>query len=403
MVTLPHVQAPPTPAELSALLRASWARSRPLPRTRATPRRALSDDEAARRLRAGPLCPHLAVIETLLAPTVRDEGLVLVVADPRGRVLAVHGSSDARRRAGNAGVRAGYDWSERVVGTSGLGTAVAAGRPVRVCGAEHWARLDPPLTCWAVPVRGASGDLVGVLDLSGSPSAERGNELALLVAAAAAVEARVAIDRPEPTAATDDESPSQLDVIARRHAVLRTARGELSLSARHSEIALLLATRPEGLTADDLAHELERAGRDPAVVRAEMRRLRAALAPLAGRESVRPRPYRFRRRPTTDAARVVSLVRSGRLGEAVRAHAGGVLPWSTAPGVETVRREVALRLRTAVGEAGEPHLLLELARCPENRQDASLWGAVVAAFAPGSPPRQEALAAIERIDSELRD
>jgi hypothetical protein len=79
-----------------------------------------------------------------------------------------------------------------------------------------------------------------------------------------------------------------------------------------------------------------------------------------------------------------------------------VLPGSTAPGVESVRHDVARRLRTAVGEARDPGLVLELARCPENREDAEAWDRAAALHEPGSPGRTEALAELARIDADLR-
>ena len=67
-------------------------------------------------------------------------------------------------------------------------------------------------------------------------------------------------------------------------------------SQRHSEILLLLATHPQGLTAEQLAVELHADDLPLVTVRAEMSRLRTALGDLA--PSPGPTGCRSRSRPT---------------------------------------------------------------------------------------------------------
>lgn len=410
-VLLPPTLVPPSPGAIARLVAESRERSlaQAPPRTAARPRRALSAEDADRRLRCGPLGRHVGLLRELLEPVMRPGRLALAVADPGARVLAVVGDDDACRRAHALGLRPGYDWSEAAVGTNGVGTAAACRAPVRVAGPQHHADLGPEVVSWAAPVRAPGGDVVGVLGLTGPALAERGQELAVLTAAAAAVEARLALeDLPAAGggdsggAGPDGVAIAHLRALGRRRAVLVAGGCRVELSDRHSEIALLLAWFPAGLSAEHLAGLLERGRRDAVVVRAEMRRLREALAPLGRAARLTPRPYRFERTPTCDAWRVVDLVRTGRLAEAVAAHAGGVLPGSTAPGIESVRHDVARRLRTAVLERHDAGLLLELARCSENHDDAELWDRVAGAYEPGTPGRAEALAELERIDADLR-
>jgi transcriptional regulator of acetoin/glycerol metabolism len=412
VLLLPPVLNPPRSDALDRLVEESWERSvlaQPA-RARIRPGRALSDAEADRLLRHGPLAAQIGLARQLLEPFARSGSLVLTIADARARVLQVVGDDDARREAHRAGVRQGYDWSERLLGTNGVGTALASGRPVRVAGEQHYAPGAAGLVCWAVPVRNpATGDVVGVLDLTGAARSECGHELTVLVAAGAAIEARLALTAAQGLlldgdagVGTADGQMAELEVLGRRRALLHTAARGIELSERHSEIVLLLAWFAEGLSADELAHLLERGERDTVVVRAEIHRLRLALAEAAAVHRLERRPYRFVRPPSTDAGQVEALVRAGRLDEAVRRHAGGVLPGSDAPGVQTIRDDVARKLRTAVVATRDPYLILELARCPENRDDAELWDRCAASFVPGSPGRVEALAELERIDAELR-
>lgn len=64
-------------------------------------------------------------------------------------------------------VAPGFAMPEQVVGTNGLGTALAARKPVLVRGSEHFADVLRSTTCAAVPIRDPlSGQAVGALDLS---------------------------------------------------------------------------------------------------------------------------------------------------------------------------------------------------------------------------------------------
>ena len=79
--------------------------------------------------------------------------------------------------------------------------------------------------------------------------------------------------------------------MGRAEALLTVDGRRLRLGCRHSEIMVLLAQHPEGLTGDQLSVLLygEREVR-PVTLRAEMSRLRRLVGPL-----LRSRPYRLTR------------------------------------------------------------------------------------------------------------
>ncbi|MGO4750686.1 hypothetical protein AB4212_19040, partial [Streptomyces sp. 2MCAF27] len=79
--------------------------------------------------------------------------------------------------------------------------------------------------------------------------------------------------------------------LGRDEALLLAEGRRLRLGPRHSEIMVLLAAHPEGLSGDRLALELygEQADRrSPVTLRAELSRLRRLVGPLLG-----SRPYRL--------------------------------------------------------------------------------------------------------------
>ena len=58
-------------------------------------------------------------------------------------------------------------WREDCAGTNALGTALATDQPMQVVGTEHYARKVQPWNCAAVPVHAPSGQVLGVLDVTG--------------------------------------------------------------------------------------------------------------------------------------------------------------------------------------------------------------------------------------------
>ena len=116
----------------------------------------------------------------------------------------------------------------------------------------------------------------------------------------------------------------------------RGHRHELRLSPRHSEILLLLASAPRGLSGDELAVLLYEDDGASSTLRAELNRLRSLLGDDAARLAALPAgrpgspptgsPWRRSWRPATCAA-------------AMRGYRGPILPRSTAPGVVRLREQ----------------------------------------------------------------
>lgn len=80
----------------------------------------------------------------------------------------------------------------------------------------------------------------------------------------------------------------RLEALGRRRARI-TVDGEVTtLSPRHSEIAVLLALQPSGLSGSELGRQLYGPGCNPITVRAEVSRLRRLLGPILASD-----PYRF--------------------------------------------------------------------------------------------------------------
>lgn len=131
---------------------------------------------------------------------LRDSSTIMLLANQAGVVL--QGSGDVRTMAQGQHVHlmVGGDWRESVVGTNGMGMALATGQPVQVHAAEHFCEAIKAWTCAAAPIHDpATGAVMGVIDISGPPQTYQRNNLTLAVAAARQIELilaeQMALDR----------------------------------------------------------------------------------------------------------------------------------------------------------------------------------------------------------------
>src|SRR5699024_6547189 len=75
---------------------------------------------------------------------------ILVVTDADGVILWRDGAASARRQADGLGFVEGAHWSESVVGTNAIGTALTEESPVQLFSAEHFESTQHPWYCSAV-------------------------------------------------------------------------------------------------------------------------------------------------------------------------------------------------------------------------------------------------------------
>ncbi|MBB1245907.1 GAF domain-containing protein [Streptomyces durbertensis] len=336
-----------------------------------------------------PLAAVMPLIRELLGGIAHDGAHLLTVCDAAGRLLWVEGHAQVRRRAEYMNLVAGARWSESEVGTNAPGTALAVDHAVQIFNAEHYCTPVQPWTCAAAPIHDpASGRLIGAVDITGGDHLAAPHSLALVQATARAAETQLAALGP----ITGDRLT--LQALGRDEAVLHGGRthGARRLSRRHSEIMLVLADHPEGLTGEALAHQLY-GERDlsPITLRAELSRLRQLLGPL-----LRSRPYRLAVPVDTDASLVLRSLHAGDPVAALAAYRGPLLPRSEAPGVVRLRRLVETRLRGAVLAAGDRTLLEEWVRSTWGEDDLEAWEELHAVV-----PRAEQPIAAARV-SQLR-
>ncbi|MCK2214164.1 GAF domain-containing protein [Actinomadura sp. ATCC 31491] len=144
--------------------------------------------------REHPLQPLLPLLATTLAGLAAETGHVMIITDGRGRVLWREGGSSILRRADQVGLADGHEWEEGTVGTNGIGTALATGRPVHVYSEEHLLRVLHVWSCSAAPITDPdSGRVIGCVDVSGTARTLHPATVALVGAAAKLAESQLAL------------------------------------------------------------------------------------------------------------------------------------------------------------------------------------------------------------------
>ena len=134
----------------------------------------------ARRTRTA-LRSVLPELRNALTQVAEDANFIVVIADADGVVLWREGSRGVRKAADALGFMEGARWSERSVGTNSIGTALVEDAPVQLFSAEHYARSHCGWSCTGSPVHDPrSGEVLGVVDISGSAMSVHPTTVALV-------------------------------------------------------------------------------------------------------------------------------------------------------------------------------------------------------------------------------
>lgn len=307
------------------------------------------------RLRAGALEALRVLGSSVLERSgswLAGHGYLLLLADREGVVVHTAGGGAFQEEARRVRLMPGASWSEAARGTNAIGTALAEERAVTVVGAAHFSRSFHGLVCYAAPIRGPDGQVVGVLDAT--------SELA----------------RADPTVGAA--------VAAAAHAIEESLRAqalaEVSASATRTLLWALEQTRTPALLVDapgrvarcnPAAREL--LGGPPAGVSVEAalglswRALTAeAMTPSAGGLLLAPRgkPVRLKAEPLLGVSGVLAVVivlepaqRPGSSPGPSRAHLGGADPFDAIFAEDLATRE-AVRFARRVAPSNLPVMLL---------------------------------------------
>ncbi|GMG83111.1 sigma-54-dependent Fis family transcriptional regulator [Paralimibaculum aggregatum] len=128
-----------------------------------------------------------------IGPLLHDSNAMLILTDHEGTICKAMGDEETLRNGRKIHLEVGGVWSETVIGTNGIGTALSTRRPVFVHAAEHFCLGIKAWTCAAAPILDPlDQSLLGAVDLSGPTQIFQRHNSALVASAARAIQATLA-------------------------------------------------------------------------------------------------------------------------------------------------------------------------------------------------------------------
>ncbi len=134
------------------------------------------------------LLSHSQPIMEYLFEQLRLSQSMVILADRHGVLMHTLGDLDFVGKAERVALMCGASWHEAQRGTNAIGTALAEAGDIEIHGAEHFLERNGFLTCAASPILSATGELMGILDISGDQRSRHPHTLGLVSTAARMIE-----------------------------------------------------------------------------------------------------------------------------------------------------------------------------------------------------------------------
>ena len=131
-----------------------------------------------------------------LGRAIANSHYFAILTDAQGVVIDVNGPIDQGDRRARLLTRIGVDLSERAVGTTAIGAALAELRPVWLHRGEHFFNDTGIFSCAGAPLFGPDGHCAGMLDLTGIDAPERPELQHLVAQWARSIENSLALAQP---------------------------------------------------------------------------------------------------------------------------------------------------------------------------------------------------------------
>lgn len=145
---------------------------------------------------------------------VLGSNFILVLTDKEGVIIETIGEEPVRKEANTLNFCIGALWSEKEVGTNAIGTSIIVDKPIHTTGSQHYCEYHHSWTCSAAPIHDNKGNIIGVLDMSGSFDKLHKHTLGIVVAAAYSIENEIRLLRTYELVDTTVESISDGMIIA---------------------------------------------------------------------------------------------------------------------------------------------------------------------------------------------
>jgi len=151
-------------------------------------------DLRARKERLGSLLSMAKIEMAGLARLMQHSQYGIMLTDWDGVIVSYLGDPGFAGTARRSGFREGVIWSERELGTNGMGTCLVTQRPIVIHRRDHFLLQNTQLTCSAAPIFDMRGKLLATLDISGATARAQTHTLALVDIAAQNIENRALLE-----------------------------------------------------------------------------------------------------------------------------------------------------------------------------------------------------------------
>ncbi len=133
----------------------------------------------------------LPVLDDLKKQT-ENTGYIITLCDSFGRIIYLDGDPPTLRQAEKMNFVQGADWSEEKAGTNAIGTCIKISGPIQLFAAEHFCEGVHPWTCSSAPIQDPlTGELLGVIDLTGKWMDVQPHTLGMVVVSALSIQQRL--------------------------------------------------------------------------------------------------------------------------------------------------------------------------------------------------------------------
>ncbi len=119
---------------------------------------------------------------------VKGSTFIVALSDASGFLIELVGDYEILESVKQGNFVRGACWSEEVAGSNGVGTVLTLGKPLQICGCEHFCINSRRWTCSGAPIHDADGEMVGAIDMTGPYENANPHTLGMVVASAHAIE-----------------------------------------------------------------------------------------------------------------------------------------------------------------------------------------------------------------------
>lgn len=127
----------------------------------------------------------------LLNEFVAESGFIVLLTDSTGCIVSMAGDPALIGKTSSFGLGEGVYMSEQSIGANAISIALYENIPIQITGTEHFVRIFHTWSCSAAPIHNEKGDTIGCINVSGTISNVYPHILALVIAAAKAIEYQV--------------------------------------------------------------------------------------------------------------------------------------------------------------------------------------------------------------------